>query len=255
MKKKLEQLFVDEDDKINSRKIYDTYLKTEEKFYSDYSDIYNNIFLNKVGDFLKGISIDVNISLYGGYNGFERGCVVFTPVGVEEVNPFSYLTIETNKFQNPLKHKDVLGSLLGLGIKRNKIGDILFFESKCYIVVLKDIEEFVLDNLTQIGRQKIKVVSCQNIEEFNTKELESVRISLSSLRLDNFIAGVTNLSRNKVKELIEKERVFLNHNICLNHSKEISINDIVTIRGYGRFYYKENFGVSKKGKIQIRYEK
>ncbi len=254
-KKGLEMQFLDEVDKLNSRKIFDCYINSCEKFYSDYTDIYNSIFLNKVYNYLKNNREGVSVSMVGGYEEFERGCIVFTPKDMEEALPFSYLYMETNKFQKPLVHKDVLGSLIGLGIKREKIGDILFFENKCYIIILSDIKKIVLDNLTHIGRQKIVIKESDSILEYKVKEKESFSISLASLRLDNFVAGVTNLSRAKVKELIEKELVFINHNQCLNFSKELQKDDIITIRGFGRFYFKGELGVSKKGKIIIRYEK
>ncbi len=253
-KKDFIKIFEDEEDILNSRKIFDLYLKCRDKYYSVNTSFYNPIFLGKIYSYFKYNNDDIQVNVVGGYDEAERCVITFTPNYIEEVNPFSYIKIDINKFQNQLKHRDVLGSVIGLGLTREKIGDIIIKDNYCYVIVLSEIKDFILDNLKYIGRQKISLCEVFNIDHIIKKEKVEKTVTLSSLRIDNFIAKVTNLSRSNVKEIIEQEKVFLNFNVLTNFSKEIQENDIVTIRGYGRFYFKKCTGQSKKGKFVVKYD-
>ncbi len=252
-KKEIANFFQDEEDILNARKIFDNYLKARDKHYSTHSDFYNPIFISRICSFFELNTDEIKVSINGGYNGAERCIVTFTPNYVEDVLPFSYIQIEINKFQKELKHRDILGSIIGLGITREKVGDIILKENYAYVVVLTKISNFIIDNLKYIGRQKVVVSNVSSIDAIIKKELIEKTVTISSLRIDNFVAKVTNLSRSEVKKLIEQEKVFVNFNVLLNFSKVLSSGDVVTIRGFGRFYFNCVTGQSKKGKYIIKY--
>lgn len=246
----------DEIDIINFRKIYDVFLRCDKKQYSICTDFYNMVFISKVHRVLKNNTYDIDVEIYGGYNGdFDRGVLVFTPSYQESYKNFKYIEVSINKFQDELTHREVLGSVVGLGVKREKIGDILLDEGKAYIICKEEIGRYIVENLTYIGRRKIAIKEAYEIPKIKSSEKEEIRTTVSSLRIDNFVATVTNSSRSVAKELIEKEKVLINHSVVKNFSKELQEEDVVTVRGFGRFYFKKCIGKSKKGKFIVVYHK
>ncbi len=193
--------------------------------------------------------------MVGGLNYNERNVLIFTPEYIEEEQPFSIIKITTNKFQKQLTHREVLGSVLGTGIAKEKIGDILFNDDECYIIILKEIEKYLLDNLEYIGNRKITPKKVKTVGYNFYDKKEDISTTVASNRIDVIVASMTNLSRTKVKELIESEKVFLNFVGCTNFSKELEKGDILSIRGHGRFQIIDFTGFSKKGKLILKYNK
>ena len=93
---------------------------------------------------------EIKYSVDGGYEQAERSTVFIYPFYMEYEDiedTLRFLQIEGNfKFKN-ISHKDYLGSILGLGIKREKIGDIIIHENFCQVIVSFDICDFILMNL------------------------------------------------------------------------------------------------------------
>lgn len=143
-----------------------------------------------------------------------------------------------------------------LGIKREKIGDILVDNEGADIIVSAEILKFLLNNISQLIRFKKS-----NIEEILLSDLRKIKIekeekniTVSSMRLDNIVAELASCSRNKANELILQERIFVNFENIVKSTKEIRANDKITIRGKGRFEIKEILGNTKKGRIMIKVE-
>ena len=99
------------------------------------------------------------------------------------------------------------------------------------------------------GRKSLK-----NLKKIEIKT-QSIKITVASMRLDNIVSELAKCSRGKANELLAQERVLLNHEIVEKSSKEVKENDIVTIRGKGRFIIKNIVGSSKKGRLCIEVEK
>ena len=152
-----------------------------------------------------------------------------------------------------LSHRDFLGSILGLGINRSKIGDILVHEDFTDIVIKKEISSFIEFNLEKVGNNKV------SIEEIQLDDLIPVEITykeihknLSSYRLDVYISGAYNLSRQDSTSLIKSGNVKVNWEPIDKISKEIEVGDIVSIKGYGRSIFHSIDGLSKKGRIKSK---
>lgn len=144
-----------------------------------------------------------------------------------------------------------------LGIKREKIGDILVDENGADIIISTEILKFLLNNLEELTRfQKAKIEEIPLTSLRKVKiEKEEVKITVSSMRLDNIVAELANCSRNKANELLMQERVFVNFENITKQTKEVKAGDKITIRGKGRFEIKEIIGNTRKGKIIIQVEK
>ena len=143
-----------------------------------------------------------------------------------------------------------------LGIKREKIGDILVFEDGSDIVCCNEISKYILNSLPQLKRfskSKIEKLNITNIRKPEIKK-EQKRITVSSLRIDNIISEIVNCSRNESSKILEDQRVMVNYEVETKNSKIIKEDDIIVIRGKGKFRIFEILGETKKGKIAINVE-
>ncbi len=166
--------------------------------------------------------------------------------------PIALLRIPKNKFFT-LRHRDILGSFMGMGIKREKMGDILLEEDGAYIFVTEDIKEYLLTNLDRIGKNKVKIEEVKKDEDhlFQQNKGKSVSAVLTSLRLDNVISKGMGLSRGESKSMVEAGKVKLNF---LEESRPDSIveeGQIISVRGVGRLRIEELTGLTKKGSYKL----
>ena len=202
-----------------------------------------------------------------GYEQAERKVLIIYPEkldGLIKENKIDFsewikslrLTLPTEN-KGKYEHKIYLGALMKLGIKREKVGDILVEEDGCDIIIHKDILKFLQNNLLQLTRfqkSKIEEIKLENLRRIEIKK-EEIKITVSSMRIDNIVAELARCSRNKATELLEQERVFVNFEAITKQTKEIKENDKITIRGKGRFQIRKIFGNTKKGRIVVLVEK
>lgn len=199
---------------------------------------------------------DLNYSVDGGYEQSERKLIYIYPFYMTEdtiTKNIRVLKISGNfKFSN-ISHKDYLGSILGLGIKREKIGDILIHENHCQVIVSDDICDFILMNLTKIARNNVLVEEIKRDEIIYSKpNYKEVSFTISSSRLDCIISGIYNLSRQESLQYIKAERVFVNYEKIISSSRTINSGDIISVRGKGRCIVSEIGDLTKKGRIKIK---
>ncbi len=199
---------------------------------------------------------------FGGYEGAERTVCAFLPDWLEgedwragEDCPVTALHC-TFREEEELSHRDFLGSIMGLGITREKIGDILVGRGGADVLVLRELEPYLLQNLDGAGRARLKV-SPLSLGELVPPEVkrETVRDTVSSLRLDAVAAAAFRLSRSKAAELIAAGRVALNYKECLKVDRPVAEGDVLSCRGLGKCAVKELPGLSKKGRIMIVLER
>ena len=159
--------------------------------------------------------------------------------------------------QGEYTHRNYLGGLMKLGISREKIGDILVEENGADILVMSEMLKFLITNissLTRFSKSRVEQIELQNLRKIEIKT-QNIKITVASMRLDNIVSELARCSRGKANELLSQERVLLNHEIIEKSSKEVKENDIVTIRGKGRFVIKSIVGNSRKGRLFIEVEK
>lgn len=136
---------------------------------------------------------------------------------------------------NLIKHKDILGSLYALGIKSYMYGDIIICEKK-YIIILNEIEEFLKNNLTKIGKYNVNAIKTNiNILENYQKEFIEKIVVLKSIRLDSLLSKLINKSREDVKKIIHSKLVILNYELVSKNHINLCEGDIISIRGYGKY--------------------
>ncbi len=195
-------------------------------------------------------------ALYGGTENAERVIAVF---GNEETNGYEYfpgiccirISPRSEKYGEELSHRDVLGALMSLGIKRELIGDLFTDGKTAYAVALASIAEYIEKNLTSVRHTD---VDCERIDALPQGVGPHIReqcyISASE-RLDCIIAAVYNISRSAAKELFEKERVYVRGRLRANAGTDAKVNDVVSVRGLGKFVFYGPVGETKKGRLKI----
>lgn len=194
----------------------------------------------------------------GGYADAERTICLFLPDWMEEVDAETDLQLVRAKCfeENALGHRDVLGSLMGLGISREKLGDILVFPDGCDLIILPAIADFLMVNWDSAGRLKLRK-ELLPIEELRIPEKEVKRIqdTVAAPRLDAVLGVGFSLSRGKAAELIAAGRVQLNYRDCLKGDRQVGEGDSISCRGLGKCRVAELGGLSKKGRIRIVVER
>lgn len=212
----------------------------------------------KSGKFLDKLQYetDLQVMAFGGHADSERRMLGFAPDYMpleEEAFPICALRILLpSKFaQSDLSHRDYLGSILGLGIDRSKIGDILVGAQETICFVKEDIADYITTQLTKVSRTPVHVSRTAWEEIAIQKEIDIRRLTVASMRLDGVAGGVLHLSRGKIQALIAAEKANVNWNTITNASFLLKEGDMVSIRGYGRFRILSIGGKNKKERIGL----
>ncbi len=198
----------------------------------------------------------IRYTKFGGITGTERIMIRFgnpDELGYEEPFPIRILKVEPKsaKFADKLSHRDFLGAILNLGIERKLIGDIVIRDNVGYVFVKDEISDFISSELIKIKHTDVKIsrVTDENLPEGELFRTEKVKIQLVGERLDAVISKVFNISRDDSLSLFKKGLVFVGGKEIENNSYTPKADDVVSVRGYGRFIYRGVAGLSKKGKL------
>ncbi len=202
------------------------------------------------------LSADVKCKAYGGMDDAERVILGFYPDFLEIENedfPIAPLMISNI---GTATHRDILGSVLGLGIKREMVGDIIFSKGSAVVMCEKTSAEYVLYNLKTVGRQKVDVTIFEKNGDFALcHKFEILKIIVSSPRLDAVVAQVCRMSRAEATKHVLSENVNVNFTVEKNSDKKLDEGDVVSVKHYGRFMVSDILGETKKGRIILEIKK
>lgn len=193
----------------------------------------------------------IESTLFGGAEYCERQMIRF---GSNETEfPISCIQIAPvqKKFADQLTHRDFLGALINLGIKRETLGDIILSDREAYVFCLKTIESFITDNLDRVKHTVVKCKLASEIPNEIINHLEEKEYNVASLRLDAIISEVFKLSRSQSQALIREKRIFVNGRIYENNSYILKPKDIISVRGMGKFIFGETVRNTKKGRCFV----
>ncbi len=201
----------------------------------------------------------ISYELFGGNENCERKMVRFGSLndfGYEQDFPIRCIKVSpaSKKFAREHDHRDFLGSLMSLGIDRKKFGDIFVYENEAYIYAEESTCEYIFDNLTSVGRDVVKTEYSQLPDDYIQASLTPKMIQVASKRADAVIARVYNLSRKDTLPYFTEKKVSVNGRIAENNDKILLEGDTVTVRGFGKFNFIKDMGLSKKGKHNIEVE-
>ena len=200
---------------------------------------------------------------WGGYPDSERQICVFPAEWQEAddifLDPEGPLAAVQAKFpaEASLTHRDILGALMGLGITREVLGDILLPEAGvCQVVALRDAVPILLSQWEGAGRYKVSVSELP-LDRLTPKpaQVKTIRDTVATPRLDAVTAAGFSLSRGRAAGLIAAGKVSLNHRECLKADRQVNEGDVITCRGLGKCVVKEVPGTSKKGRTMLVIER
>lgn len=240
----------------NIDKLYSTYVAA---FKSGRDIVTNEFYESSVCNLLRCFSVNIglNVFSYGFSDDTERSLIAFS-MGDENISIFDdvakVLKISYNNKFNSLSHRDFLGSIMSLGFTRDKMGDLILEGNCAYVPVVIDFVEYIIQNLKKVRNVPVSV----SLELFNRlpqKKFEILYKVVASLRIDGIVSALTNLSREKSKNLIQNSKVKLNGISELDVDTKVCENDIVVISGYGKFKIKESLGSTAKNKIKLVIDK
>lgn len=198
--------------------------------------------------------------VWGGAKYCERVMIMFGNeelFGYEEPFPITgiHITPTLSKFSQKLTHRDFLGALINLGIKREVLGDILVHDNEAYVFCIEDIAEFIMSNLSTVKHTSVKCCVTKEIPQDWHNSIEEVRINVASVRIDAVVGEVFGFSRSSAQELIRQKQVFVNSTLCENNSRKLKEGDIISVRGSGKFIYVGLNYLSKKGRSNVTINK
>ncbi|MBR6376395.1 MAG: RNA-binding protein [Oscillospiraceae bacterium] len=192
--------------------------------------------------------------LSGGQTDCERKAAFFLPDWMEEgdFDPAGYIAaLRIDAYYGVPGHRDYLGALLGLGVRREWIGDIRVEEQTAWVFCLPSVAE-QLAGLEQAGRVSVKaaVVPLGQVPEPERKRKE-VRFTVQSLRLDAVLGETFRLSRTQAVKLIALGAASLNYLPCLKNDAPVKEGDVISLKGHGKATVTEIGGQSRKGRLFV----
>lgn len=241
-----------DEDKLFLSRIYDNYAKTYMKNYNTYSDFYGEEKTELIKNAFS-TERDISLNTYGGYEGAERMISAFLVNENTSCYPISCLEVRGRNLKD-LSHRDFLGALMGLGIKRETVGDIVISD-RCCIFVKSEIAEYIINNLNKVGKHGVSVEYYTGDSIEKEEKFEIVSTSVASLRLDLILAAGFNLKRSTASSLILSGRVNVSYRTVENSDYRVKENEKISVKGYGKIIYLGQKGTSKKGKIIVNIKK
>lgn len=254
------------EDKLFIAKILDKikFVRTKNQIQvTDFLDTYQQSMVEKL---LSNFSEQQGM-LYGGYEEAERKILFLYPTKLQTIfqqdknqNVVIKETIKVLSIILPPElygnytHRDYLSGIMKLGIKREKIGDIVVNDTGAEILVHVDMISYLLTHLkdlTRFQKAEIKENEIADLKITPVQKEEQV-ILIPQQRLDVIVSEILHLSRSKANEIISQERVFVNHELKIKNATNVKQGDILTIRGKGKFEIGEVISQTAKGKIRLQ---
>ena len=227
-------------------------MRGEEVTYTNFLDPHQQ-------DLVEGMMLqipEVKYRLVGGFEQSERKRFVIIPeYSVWDVvrYPLCYLQITGNFAFQQVSHRDYLGSLMGLGIKREVLGDILLLpEGGCQVVVAPEVKDIIRQNLTKVHQVSVEVTEITEEHlKLPEERVKEIKATVASLRLDAIASSGFSTSRSQMVKVLKSGKVKVNFQVEDDPARSIKLNDVISIRGRGRVEVKEVAGETRKGRIKV----
>lgn len=200
---------------------------------------------------------DVRFALEGGFDGAARVMFGAFPPFLEPERASFPLGAVTVAFRSgvQLSHRDLLGSLMSLGVERDVLGDLLLEDGRAVFFARAEMIPFFAEQLKKVGGEGVRVSTGAEEPLPGGAEFAELSATVASARLDCVVAALCSCSRGSAAELIEKGLVMLNFTECTAVSAEIAEEDKISVRGKGKFVVDRLGPQTKKGRLGFRARK
>lgn len=267
---------MEQEEQYLKKHLIDLSRRAEQKNFITYSNFLNlneiSILSQSAGEFYCGYELS------GGYEYAERKMAAFLP-GSHSFSDFPYpleypisavsLVPLHPKFSEELTHRDVLGALMGLGIKREMLGDIILKDNTpgnniqgentakatgAIVLCTDSISGYLIDNChqiryTMVRGEKISISDFTYEPSFVEKEG-----TVASFRLDTIVADICKLTRSHAQKIISEGNAFINSQKILNNDYICRNGDVLSVRHYGKYIIETTDKTTRKGKIKYKYK-
>ncbi|MCL1935792.1 MAG: YlmH/Sll1252 family protein [Defluviitaleaceae bacterium] len=198
---------------------------------------------NEILDILKKEHGKFYFSMFGGIEGTKRVQIAISPLDNISENNFPITPLQINfKNMENVSHRNILGSILSLGIDRYKIGDILIFNENVVVFLDNDIFDFVYVRLSSVGKNRVNTSLANKEMLFIPLEnYKEIQIKIDDFRLSKLISKCFNISRSESQKLVESSKVYINNSSQYKDkiNFELLKNDMeISIRGFGKLILK-----------------
>lgn len=239
-------------DELFCRQIMDYKERVEERNTYVLTD-FMNPHEASVASSLIGKNNEVQIAFFGGIENAEMVRAILYPHTFEvSKEDFSISVMEVRypgKFVK-ISHRDVLGALMHLGLKRELYGDIVVEDDAAYFACISNMADYLLANLKTVGRGSVQVKKTEKTIT-HKQEYRSVLLSVASFRLDLIIAEAFHLSRKEASSYIQSNFVKVNYKEVVQSNYLCHNMDIISLRRHGRVKFVDLDKINKKGKHVI----
>lgn len=244
------------DEQLLKKRILELRKRAEFSYRTEFTDFLN---LSEI-DTAKTVLSGSNHCFFGGLADTERQMLCIAPEDISitpDMFPICGVRIlpKNVKFAGEISHRDVLGSVLGLGLTRDVIGDIYIKEKEAYVLCAERIAEFLTEQLTQVRHTNVvcKIETAED-SEFS-KEFQLISRTVSAVRLDSVAAAAFGVSRSSAASAISGGKVFINGKDIISASASVKEEDVISFRGLGKAKLKEIGSLTKKGRIVVTIER
>ncbi len=196
---------------------------------------------------------------FGGYESAERQMAAFLPDALYYDYRYPVRVLEITalnpRFAENLTHRDYLGSLMNLGIERNRLGDILVEEGRALLFAEEEIASYIAENLTQVKHTQVQA-AVRDLEDIRYEpRYQEIKGNVPSLRLDAVISTAFPMSRSKMTPYIEGGKVFVNGKLITSNGYQLKDGDLISVRGLGKIRYAGLLSKTKKGRCVVSIQK
>lgn len=200
---------------------------------------------------------DYNVIFYGGFDDAEKKIMGVFPQWEEpQLSDFPIVCLKVEGgYTRKLTHRDYLGTLMSLGLTSQKLGDIVVNDGFAYVLIHKDMAEYVADNLNKIGSQGVKVTVFDDLSRIEiNREYRTFGAVCASPRLDAVVGAAANISRAQAQSLINGGKIKVNHREITHTAEAIKEGDLLSVRGYGRYIVHSFDGETRKMRMHITFK-
>ncbi|MCT4621365.1 MAG: YlmH/Sll1252 family protein [Marinisporobacter sp.] len=198
---------------------------------------------------------DINYIVTGGYKEAERRVMIIYPEYIELMEddcPIRAIKISGKFTKDTLSHRDFLGSVLGLGLRREKIGDILVGDGQTNLIAHKELCDYILVNLEKVSKYKVNIEEISFCDLMKVKEeFKMIHGTVATLRLDSILGTGFGESRSAIAKLINNDRVKVNFKPVNQPSYILNEGDLISFKGKGRIILDQIGNKTKKDRYKV----
>lgn len=208
----------------------------------------------QIGETIQAHVPSLVLRIFGGYEGAERVKLAFVSADYDGPVDFGITAcrLSWDDRYRLLGHRDVLGSLMSLGVGRERFGDIIMQEAGAILLADTKLVPYLQQNFTKIAMVSIAIEEMP-LEDIAPRQekVKEIKTTVASLRLDAIASSGFGISRTKAAEAIKGDRVQVNWQPAKGPSQDVSEGDVISLRGRGRMELAEITGTSRKGRIGV----